>query len=131
MIFKENGASVGNPSVPWGWVFTDAKVVFRVGHPPKTGSVSRPDRQPSAPIGPARPPSAACGWESSVGTGLPLQTPPDFLFVIYKVDVVGVVYCSHTPEESADKSLQKSFKQPYQFYKHIRQLYELILFNTN
>ena len=94
--------SLGRPSAPAGWVFSDAKIVFRVGLPPKPGSVSRPDRQPSAPLGSLRRPSAPAGWELSVGTGLPLQTPPDFLFVIYKVDVVGVVYFSHTPEESAD-----------------------------
>ena len=51
-------------------------------------------------------PACACGWELNVGTGLPPQTPPDFLFVIYKVDVVGV-YCSHTPEESADNCYSK------------------------
>ena len=59
MVFKEKGASVGNPLAafgPLGVVLNDAKVVFRVGRPPKTGSVSRPDRQPSAPIGPPRRP---------------------------------------------------------------------------
>ena len=62
--------------------------------------------QPSAAIGGHRRPSAPAGWYLSVGTGLPPQTPPDFLFVIYKVDVVGV-YCSHTPEESADNCYSK------------------------
>ena len=106
MIFNENEASVGNPSVPWGWVFNDEKVVFRLGLPPKTGSVSRPDRQLSAAIRGLAQPSAPAGWVISVGTGLPPQTPSDSLFVIYKVEVVGVVYCSHTPEESADNERQ-------------------------
>ena len=56
MVFKESGASVGRrwqPSAPWGWVLNDEKVVFRVGRPSKTGSVSRP---PSAAIGAHRRP---------------------------------------------------------------------------
>ena len=55
----------------------------------------------SAAFGPHRQPSAAIGslWVGvKRGYGSPPQTPPDFLFVIYKVEVVGVVYCSHTPE---------------------------------
>ena len=54
-------------------------------------------RPPSAPIGPPPQPSAACGWVSSVGTGLPPQTPPDF----YSSKVMVVGWCrsrSHTPE---------------------------------
>ena len=83
-------------------MLNDEKVMFRVGLPPKTGPVSRPPPRPSAAIGAHQRPSAACGWVLSVGTGLPPQTPPDFLFVIYKAEVVGVVYCSRAPEESAD-----------------------------
>ena len=55
-----------------------SKIVFRLGLPPKTGPVSRPDRAPSAAIGPHRRPSAACAWELRSRTGLPPQTPPDF-----------------------------------------------------
>ena len=77
MIYKENRASVGNPSVPWGWMLNDQKIVFRLGLPPKTGPVPRPDRQPSP---------AFAGLRRPLG----------------RLDVVCVVYCSHTPEESAD-----------------------------
>ena len=40
-----------SPSAPWGWVFSDEKTMFRVGPPPKTGPVYRPDRRLSAAIG--------------------------------------------------------------------------------
>ena len=95
-MFKENVASVGQPSTAWGWVLNDEKSSVSRG-----GLLEKQDQCPDS-LRPPPPPSAACGWVLSVGTGLPLQTPPDFLIVIYKVKVVGVVYCSHTPEESAD-----------------------------
>ena len=82
-FFKESGASVGRPLAAFGpleVVLNDQTIVFRLGLPPKTGPVSRPDRAPSAAIGPHRRPSAACGWELRSRTGLPPQTPPDFLF---------------------------------------------------
>ena len=107
MIFKENGASVGRPSAPWRWVFMPKNCCFAWGFLQKQDQCPDPIgslRRPSAPIGAHRRPSAPAGWELRSRTGLPPQTPPDFLFVIYKVEVVGVVYCSHTPEESADKN---------------------------
>ena len=45
--------------------------------------------QPSGSLRAHPQPSAPCGWVLSVGAGLPPQTPPDFLFVIYKVDGCG------------------------------------------
>ena len=98
MIFKENGASVGQPSVPWGWMLNDEKVVFRVGPPPKTGPVSRPPRQPYGPSAAFR--SLWVGVKR--GHGSPPSDSPRLSICIYKVDVVGVVGCSHTPEESAE-----------------------------
>ena len=90
------------PSAPWGFLLNDEQVVFRGGPPSKAGPVSRPDRRPSAPIGPV--------W---VGVMEPYGSPPAnshrLSICIYKVEVVGVVGCSHTPEESADKyNLQAS-----------------------
>ena len=63
-----------------------------------------------------RPPAAIDGLGVGVkrGYGSPPSNSPRLLFVIYKVDVVGVVYCSHTPEESADykSELMKSGRLP-------------------
>ena len=59
MIFKENCASVGRPWAAFGpleVVLNDQTIVFRLGPPPKTGPVSRPDRRPSAAIGAPRRP---------------------------------------------------------------------------
>ena len=83
LIFKGNGASVGQPSAPWGWVFYDEKLVFRVG-PSKTGPVSRPPRRPSAPL---RPPSATIGslWVGvKVGYGSPPSNSPRHSICICK-----------------------------------------------
>ena len=44
------------------------------------GILEKQDQCPG-PLGSHPPPSAACGWVLSVGTGLPPQTPSDFLFV--------------------------------------------------
>ena len=80
-----------------------------MGLPPKTGPVSRPDRLPSAAFG---PPSAAIAGLWVVvkrGYGSPPSNSPRLsicnIHVIYKVEVVGVVYRSHTPEESADETI--------------------------
>ena len=82
LMFKENGASVGRPSAAFGPLGVGVKrwkISVSRGAPPKTGPVSQPPPQPSAPIRSLRRPSAPAGWELSVGTGLPPQTPPDFL----------------------------------------------------
>ena len=95
LIFKENGASVGQPSAPWRWVLNDEKIVFRVGRPPKTGPMSRSLPRPSAAIG-----GLWVGVKRRYGS--PPSNSPRLSICIYKVEVVGVVGCSHTPEESAD-----------------------------
>ena len=95
------------PSIPLGSLGVDVKRwksnVSRGASSKNRTSVPTP----SGPLGPPRAPSAAIGalW---VGVkrryGSPPSNSPDFLFVIYKVEVVGVVGCSHTPEESADSN---------------------------
>ena len=95
LIFKENGASVGQPSTAFGplgvgvkrcksGVSREASSKNRTRVPTRSAPIGSL-RRPSAAFGGHRQPSAPAGWELSVGTGLPPQTPPDFLFVIYKV----------------------------------------------
>ena len=97
--------SLGRPSAPWGWVFMPKNCCFAWGFLQKQDQCLRPLgglRRPSAPIGAHRRRRPPAGWELSVGTGLPPQTPPDFLILVILRLLVGVAYCSHTPEESAD-----------------------------
>ena len=91
-FFKENCASVGQPWAPFGGLgrpwgaalgglrplgggYSCLKTAVSRGASSKNRT-SVPTR--SAAFGPPRRPSPACGWELSVGTGLPPQTPPDF-----------------------------------------------------
>ena len=85
-MFKENRASLGQPSAPWGWVLNNGKSLFRV----KLLARNRTSvPAPSAAFGPPPWPSAACGWVLRYRTVLPPHTPPDFYSS--NVDVVGVV----------------------------------------
>ena len=95
--------SLRSPSAPWGWMLNDEQVFFSLGASSKNRtSVPAPSaaigghRQPSGPIG-ARWVGVKRGYGSP-----PSNSPRLSILVIYKVEVVGVVYCSHTPEESAD-----------------------------
>ena len=125
MIFKENRASVGNPSVPLGPLGVVVKRcksgVSRGASSKNRISVSTRSaafgslRQPSAAFGGHRPPSAPIAglWVGvKILYGSPPSNSPRLSICIYKVDVVDVVGCSHTPEESADckSSLYLSFQ---------------------
>ena len=68
-MFKENGASVGQPSTAWGWVLNDDKNSVS-----REASLKNRTSVPT-PSGPLR----AHGWVLSVGTGLTPQTPPNLL----------------------------------------------------
>ena len=95
--------SLERPSAAAGWVFNDEKLVFARGASSKNrtrvpaSAAFRPHPQPSAAIG-----ARWVGVKRRYGS--PPSNSPRLLFVIYKVDVVGVVGCSHTPEESADNA---------------------------